>query len=140
MESEEFVLKERDGERTHRTIRVASFLGTAVLVALFFNARACSHDTREVEREKVVQQAETDRFVVERYTTCLQTSQRAECDRAYYPERREPLTAAERDALEAKRAERALQLYTHCTGKTRVADDHCDDEVAKVMRTVEVER
>lgn len=134
--TEQFVLRERDGERKHRTMRIGLFLTTAVLVSLVFSARSCALGSKEVESEKVRQAGKTERLKLADYTRCLKRSPRTECDRAYYPFREDPLTPEQQRALEGARAEHANQFYVHCTTKTDVDDAYCDDETDKIMQTV----
>lgn len=140
MESEEFVLKEREGDRLHRTVRISILVGAVLLMAAGFGIRSCALSCNEVERERIKEEASLERVRIADFTKCLEKQSREECARAYYPERKDPLTAAEHAELEADRAERARVLYVHCTENTSVRDKYCDDEVVRIMDAVGASR
>jgi len=136
MNDEEFVLQEREGTRHHSTLRLSILCATALTVAMTFNAQSCFL----ADQEKVKQDADLERRLLAHYTECLKKRSRQECNRAYYPDRRDPLTPQQRAALEAARFEQARQLYVHCTENTSVTDSHCDREIVGIMESTRTER
>lgn len=140
MNNEEFVLQDREGSRMHRTVRFGILSATVLLGSMVFGAQSCCVADTRAELERSRQEAELERRRLVHYTECLESFSRQECDRAYHPERRDPLTPEQRDALEAARGEQARKLYVHCTENAAVNDDACDSEVAKLMKSYRVEQ
>lgn len=134
--SEQFILKERESARRHKQIMLGSLCGALVMISISFSSRSCS--TAEIEH---------DREILESFNECLQTKSVAECEHAYYPDRKvyvptapkppaPQMTASEVQALEERRASVAHKLYTHCTEKAAVDDDECPGDVQQIMESI----